>query len=117
MIEVDLVNLLKNNVEVSALIGTRIYPLVAPQNVVNPYITYQVINGKDEQCLSGGIYQEDIRFQIDCWSKSYSNVKAIRTAVKNSLIGFKSSNNINVMDDYEAETLLFRQIIDFKLKG
>lgn len=117
MIEVDLVNLLKNNVEVSALVGTRIYHLVAPQNVVNPYIIYRVINEKAEQCLEGGIYQEDIRFQIDCWSKSYSNVKAIRTAVKNSLIGFKGSNNINVMDDYEAETLLFRQIIDFKLKG
>ena len=117
MIEIDLVAHLKADATLTALIGTRIYPLTAPQNVVKPYITYQVINGNSNQCFSGGIYQEDIRFQIDCWSTSYANVKAISEAVVNSLVGFKKSYNINVMDGYESETLLYRQIIDFNLKG
>ena len=117
MIEIDLVAHLKADATLTALIGTRIYPLTAPQNVVKPYITYQVINGNNNQCVSGGIYQTDIRFQIDCWSLKYSEVKAISEAVVNSLVGFKASNNINVMDGYESETLLYRQIIDFNLKG
>lgn len=117
MIEIDLVAHLKADATLTALIGTRIYPLTAPQNVVKPYVTYQVINGNNNQCISGGIYQKDIRFQIDCWSLTYSNVKAISEAVVKRLEGFKSSNNINDMDDYEPETLLYRQIIDFNLKG
>ena len=117
MTESEVYQLLKTNTAIKALINERVYPMVAPQNVVKPYITYQVINGNNNQCVSGGIYQKDIRFQIDCWSLKYSEVKAIKEAVVNSLVGFKASNNINVMDGYESETLLYRQIIDFKLKG
>ena len=117
MIEADLVAHLKADATLTALIGTRIYPLTAPQNVVKPYATYRVIGNKGNQCLQGGVYQKDKRFQIDCWSLTYSNVKAISEAVVNSLVGFKASNNINVMDGYESETLLYRQIIDFNLKG
>ena len=117
MIEIDLVAHLKADATLNNLVSGRIYPLTAPQNVVKPYITYQVINGNNNQCFSGGIYQKDIRFQIDCWSLKYSEVKAISEAVVNSLVGFKSSNNIKNMDDYEPETLLYRQIIDFNLKG
>lgn len=117
MIEIDLVAHLKADATLTNLVNGRIYPLTALQNVVKPYITYQVISGNSNQCISGGIYQKNIRFQIDCWSLSYSNVKAISEAVIKSLVGFKSSNNINVMDGYESETLLYRQIIDFNLKG
>lgn len=116
MIESDLVARLKADTTLNGLVAGRIYPLVAPQNVVKPYITYQVVNNGNNQCLGGGIYGEDIRFQIDCWSLNYSNVKAIKQAVINSLIGFKSSSDIFTMDDYESATLLYRQIIDFKLK-
>lgn len=117
MIESDLVSHLKADVALSALVGTKIYPLLAPQNVTNPYIVYQVINDNSNQCIEGEVYQNDTRFQIDCWSTKYSEVKAIKEAVLNSLIGFKSSNSISVMDDYEQETKLYRQLIDFKLKG
>lgn len=116
-IETDLVTHLKADSAVSALVGTRIYPLMAPQNVANPYITYQVINDNSNQCLGGSVYQNDTRFQIDCWSTKYSEVKAIKEAVESALIGFKSSYAISNMDDYEDKTQLYRQLIDFKLKG
>jgi len=116
MIESDLVTHLKADAAITALVGNRISPLKAEQNVAKPYITYQVILDYSNQCLGGGVYANSTRFQIDCWSEKYSEVKAIKTAVINALIGFKSSNNITVMDDYEADTELYRQIIDFKLK-
>jgi len=116
-IESDLVAHLKNDSGVSALVGTRIYPLMAPQNVINPYITYQVVNDNSNQCMGGEVYQNDTRFQLDVWSTKYSEVKAIKEAVLSALIGFKSSNSISNMDDYEPDTKLYRQLIDFKLKG
>lgn len=117
MIESDLVTHLKADTALAALVSTRIYPMVAPQNVVKPYITYQVISDNSNQCLEGGIYQSDTRFQLDCWSTKYSEVKAVKTAVINAILGFKSSSSISAMDDYESETLLYRQMIDLKLKG
>lgn len=116
MTEVQVYNLLKNDSGVKALINERVYPLVAPQNVTKPYITYRVVTGLKIQCLGGQIFQGDYRMQLDCFGTSYASVKAISQAVKNCLIGFMASNNINIIDDYDDETQLFKQIIDFKIK-
>ena len=116
MTESEVYQLLKTNVAIKALISERVYPLVAPQNVVKPYITYRIVSRYEYQCMGGQIYRGDYRMQVDCFSLTYSNMKAIKEAVKNALIGFMSSDNISFMDDYEDETALFRQIIDFKIK-
>lgn len=117
MIESDLYIRLKNDTAVNALVNGRISAIKAEQNVIKPYITYQVISGNSEQCISGIISEEITRFQIDIWGTTYSNVKAIKTAVIESLIGFKNSHSFSYMDDYESDTGLYRQMIDFKLKG
>lgn len=116
MTESEVYLLLKNTATIKALVNERVYPLVAPQNVVKPYITYRVITGLKLQCLGGQIYQGDYRMQIDCFSPTYSNVKAISEAVKNALVGFMDSMNISIIDDYDDESQLFKQIIDFKIK-
>jgi len=100
MTESEVYLLLKNNATLKTLVNERVYPLIAPQNVVKPY----------------QIYQGDYRMQLDCFSLTYSNVKAISKAVENALSGFMDSNSINIIDDYEDQTALFKQIIDFKLK-
>ena len=116
MTESEVYLLLKNNATLKTLVNERVYPLVAPQNVIKPYITYRVVSGLRLQCIGGQIYQGDYRMQLDCFSLTYSNVKAISEAVKNALFGFMDSNSINIIDDYEDQTALFKQIIDFKLK-
>lgn len=109
MIEIELYNLLK---EIE-----KTYPKKAPQNVQTPYIIYHVISDVSNQCFSGATYQNDIRFQVDIWAKTYNECKQLKKQVLDSLIGFKSSNNIFCMDDYESDTELYREMIDFKLKG
>lgn len=116
MTESEVYLLLKNTATIKALVNERVYPLVAPQNVVKPYITYRVVTGLKLQCMGGQIYQGDYRMQIDCFSLTYANVKAISEAVKNALVGFMDSMNISIIDDYEDESQLFKQIIDFKIK-
>lgn len=117
MTEMQVYELLKNDIGIKALINARVYPLVAPQNVQKPYITYRVVTGLKIQCLGGQIFQGDYRMQLDCFGASYANVKAISKAVESCLVGFLSSNNINIMDDFEEETKLFKQIIEFKIKN
>lgn len=102
---------------VSGLVGSRVYPRYAPQNVLCPYLVYGEVVGVDKTCLFGVPYQEEIRFQIDCWSLTYSGVKAMKVAVKNALVGFMRCHDLITIDSYEPDTQLYREIIDFKLKG
>lgn len=117
MTETQVYQLLKNDTTLNGLINGRIYPMTAPQNVVIPYMTYQVVSGLKLQCLGGSIYQGDFRFQINVWGKTYANVKVISQAVKNALIGFLVSHNIDIRDDFDNESQYFGQIIDFKIKN
>lgn len=117
MTESEVYLLLKNNATLKTLVNERVYPLVAPQNVVKPYITYRVVTGLKLQCIGGQIYRGNYRMQLDCFSLTYSNVKAISKAVEKALIGFLTSNDISIIDDYEDETALFKQIIDFKINN
>jgi len=115
MTEQEVFKLLKNDAGVNALVSGRVYPIVAPQNVAKPFMTYQVITGIKIQCMGGEIYKGDYRMQLNCYGLTYSNVKAIGQAVKSSLVGFMNSYDIDMMDDYDDETQLFKQIIDFKI--
>lgn len=117
MTEMEVYNLLKNDATLTTLVNGRIYPMVAPQNVAKPYITYMVVSGLRLQCLGGEIYQGSYRMQMDCFSTTYGNAKAISEAVKNCLVGFMDSNNIDIRDGYDNETQLFRQLIDFNIKN
>jgi len=117
-IESELYLHLKNDTDLNTLVSGRVYPNQKPQNGQVPYLVYFIVNDKDDICMGGSAYQQDVRVQIDCYSKSYSNVKAIKDATKNALYSFKHAlNNLSNRDLFEDETELYRQLIDFKIKG
>lgn len=116
MTEKEVYTRLKNDTTISNSIEGRIYPLVAPQNVSHPFMTYQVIAGINLQCMGGEIYQGDFRFQLNIYANSYGELKTVYEAVKNCLTGFMDSNSIMTFDDYDNETQLYKQVVDFKIK-
>lgn len=116
LIEEDLFLHLTSKSDVTDLIGTKIYPTHKPQSVDLPYAVYHIITDVSKQCLGGGIWENDIRVQIDIYAADYPSVANITEVVKDSLIGFKSSNNISVVSGYDNETEYFKKILDFKLK-
>lgn len=117
MIEIDLVSHLKSDSNVTDLIGSRLYPEVAPQNVAKPYLTYKVVNNAELQSLNHREpYGERALIQIDCWADSFSSAVTTRAVVQDSMHSFdKKAYNLYTMSDYEPETKLFRQIIQFNI--
>lgn len=113
MIEEELYTHLKNNV---ALVNERIYPLVMPQKSVKPALVYSVISDSDIETL-GCVVGNNIRFQIDIYGQSYSNVKMIKEELKTALYSFVyKPQNLSVTEGYEEDTKLHRQTFDFKFK-
>ena len=109
MIAIGLFNILKTITQV----GERVFPLVAPQGTSAPYITFQRISGLDTGTLEGTQSLDMGRFQIKVFAKAYKDSVLIAEAVKTAMSG--KGNKVMHMEDYEPETLLNIQMLDYIL--
>jgi len=76
---------LKTTTGITSLTSNRIYPLVAPQGVVKPYITYQQISNVPEHAMGTDPKIRSARIQVSAWATSYSGVLAVSTQIKTAL--------------------------------
>lgn len=90
--EESITYLLKNTAGVSALVGTRVYPDLAPANAALPYIVWAVESETEEQTFSsptGNLRMT--RISIECWADRMATgtktardiAEAVRTALVN----------------------------------
>lgn len=73
---------------VSSLIGTRVYPLLAPQGTPLPLVVYQRLSVDRPQSLTGNVGSPVITLQITSYGTSYTNVKSIARAVRLAVDGW-----------------------------
>lgn len=74
---------------VSNLVSTRIYPLMAPQNVVAPFVVYQRISVVRYRGLSGPTRTAQPRIQIDSYAADWKGAHELAGAIRQALDGFK----------------------------
>lgn len=86
-LEAGLVHKLKNTAAVSALVGTRIYPLRLPQTVTFPAVVYQRISTSyiHMHATAGALPQ--CRMQITCWGETIEAARALGVVVRQALDG------------------------------
>ncbi|WP_374349162.1 DUF3168 domain-containing protein [Chitinimonas sp.] len=107
---------------ISASVGNRIYPMLAPPNVAAPYIIYQVISGNSSQraLIAGNRGRE--RVQLTCWSTSYGAAQALADVVTVALDRISGRfGGVDVRDfvsggyaeQHDPETNRFGVILDF----
>jgi hypothetical protein len=89
--EEALVARLKSTPGVTALVGTRIFPMEAPQGAVTPWIVYQRVSTNTFSVLRGRSSLDDPRLQYTVWADTYSSARAVATQVRLSL------------DDYQVD--------------
>lgn len=83
--EEALVARLQVDAGVLALVSTRIYPLITPQDVSMPAIAYQRISNVIDRTHSGFATRSVTRFQLTCQASSYAGAKALAVAVRRAL--------------------------------
>lgn len=55
----------------SPLVSARVYPDIAPQGVLAPYITYQQVGGESVAFLEPGVpSKKNARMQINVWAET-----------------------------------------------
>jgi hypothetical protein len=118
MIDEAVRSILINNSTVYGLIGTRIYPLVLPLSCSFPAISYSKPSDPYTRIARSP------RFQIDMWSKDFTEVQNVKNAVETALDGYSGIiSGINIekiipLDSHDFtldDTQLNRVSYDFKV--
>ena len=113
---------LLNHAGVSAIVGTKVYPLVARQTISAPYIAIFKVSDVREYSHCGYSGLKRVRMQINCYTKdgdpsAYETVKnlaeQVKDAMENMVGGAKAVFQDSDVEDYDTETRFFKVILDF----
>lgn len=82
---------LANTAGVTALVGTRVYPGLLPQQPTMPALVYQLINNDRVQVHRGQTTGAKARIQVTCWGNSEASVAAVKEQVRVAMIAMAGS--------------------------
>jgi hypothetical protein len=79
---------LTSQTAVSSLIGSRVFPLLAPTGTPLPLVVYQRTSVERPQSLAGNVGNPVVTLQLTTYGTSYTNVKSIARAVRLAVDGW-----------------------------
>ena len=91
---------LSTDAGVSALVGTRVYPLVVPQQVYTeatkqPCLVYTIDTDNRMVRFSGSDSLTRGLLQVDCFARGYSQCQSLAVAVREALLDFSGAMQAN----------------------
>lgn len=78
-------NILSNDAAVTAIVGTRIYPVVARQQDQEPYVVYSVVNDIPHDTKTGVSRVDFVRVQFNMVAADYSQLEDLSAAIRSAL--------------------------------
>lgn len=92
------------------------HAIIAPQNSVLPYITYQRISNQVNNTLANGPSIDNTRMQIDIFASTYASAQTVAQAVTAAMKAW-SVQNVKLLeyDLYESDVRVFRVLMDFSI--
>ena len=87
-IEEALYSCLTSDAGVAALVSTRIYPNVVPQDIALPAVAYQRISTTRVMAHDGPTGVANARFQFTVSASTYSSARNVANAIRTALDGF-----------------------------
>ncbi len=84
--------------ETAALVGTRVYPLLIPQEQQMPAIAYQRVGTQPKLAHDGPMGWARAVIQFTCQAGTFAGVKAITLALRNDLAGYRGQMGTDPVD-------------------
>jgi len=117
-IEETLFTRLSTHAGLIALVGARIYPLVAPEGVAKPFVIYQRISTGGPHTMGTDPPLESPRFQVSAYGDTYSSAKTVAVQILAALQDYTNATiqrsfYENATDIYEPGTFLYHIPADF----
>ncbi len=118
-IEADLFAALTGHAGLSALVGSRVYPLILPQNPTYPAVTYQRISTPMAQVVTGAVAAASTRFQVNVWANTYSSAVNVAAQIRAALLAMTGATVTvhevlldNETEGWADESGIYSRILD-----
>lgn len=100
----------------AGLASGGVWPLVAAQGTVAPYITFQNIANPTINTLDGATNIQNNRMQIDAFASTYAGVATLARSIDTTLAALGAMYiKINDQMLYEPETKLYRVLLEYSI--
>ena len=100
-------NRLVTTAAVTALVSTRIYPVIAPATAALPFITWRRLAVTRQQSLAGPVGVPTVNLSVDIFAETYESARDIADKCRASLDGwggtFDNTTVSNVSLDNESD--------------
>ena len=125
MIEDVLYSLLKNDATVAGLVGDKIYPYMADENISLPYIVYEETGNEPTNTKQGISDLDTISVNVESYAGSVLDLNTLRAAVRLKLERFKGivgTKNIDTItfrgesNGYSLEDRIYLNIQQFTIR-
>ena len=87
---------------ITAIIGTNIYPDITPQNVDYPFIVYSIIDSNPVDFKDGQSNLEEIDLQIDVYTQNYDTTQNLSNLIRNRLDRF-----VGTLEGVEVQSIKY----------
>lgn len=88
---------LVGNTSVTSMVGTRIYPLLAPKTAALPFITWRRSGISREHTLAGPMGVPNVSVEMQSFAATYEDVREVADRVRLVLDGYGGTvNNVEV---------------------
>jgi hypothetical protein len=113
----DIYTRLSGDAGVTALVGTRIYRRVLPQDSTLPAITYTQVSERPLVNLDGENTTRNARFQFDCFGSTDSAAEDLADALRAAMItdSVFASVRESQSDAYTDDAKQYQVSIDFSI--
>ena len=104
-----------------ALVAARIYPVVLPQDVTLPAVSYQRVSGPRTSAMGSDPGLSHPRFEVSAWSEDYLTAKTVKEQIRAALQRWRGTvSGVVVIDTfllgerdlYDPATLLYHVPVD-----
>lgn len=126
MLEASLQQIIATSTDFNALAGTRLYPVLLPEDPALPAATYQRIFTTPLYALDGRVNFTEVRIQFDTWANDYGQAKQLMVAINAAIDNFsgKLSDGTQVFgiqldtcnDLYEDAARIYRCSADYLIQ-
>lgn len=101
--------MLSDDPAISAIVNTRIYPVVMPQEPELPAITYHQTANNPVNTLQGKTGLENPNMAINAWATAYDISNALAQAIHTAMDGVRTFRSvlINEIDVYDPDIDIF----------
>lgn len=109
MIETEIYSALSADTTISAVTSARIYPVIMPQNVTFPALTYERIGGQPVNGLDGYLGMDNARIMINAWATRYDEAKELAEDVHDRMNKIRTFRAllVNHLDGYDQDAGLY----------